>query len=84
MDKKLDKIEEKLDKISDRLGSIDSTLASQHTSLVDHIRRTELLEEDMKPIRKHVAMIQGVLKAIGILASAAVIVELIVMLIKGH
>ena len=62
------RLEAKLDKIVDKIGSIDSTLASQHTSLREHIRRTELLEAQLRPVEKHVAMIQGALKLIGLVA----------------
>ncbi len=67
-DRKLDRIESKIDKLTDRIGSIDVTLASQHESLKEHIRRTELLETDVAPIKRHVAMIQGVLKFIMLLS----------------
>jgi hypothetical protein len=55
-DKKLDRIETKIDKLDSRLDSVDVTLAKQHESLKDHIRRTELLEQEIKPVAKHVAI----------------------------
>lgn len=64
----LDRIENKLDLISDRLNNVDVTLASQHVSLADHIRRTELLEIAVAPLTKESHMIHGVLKAVGILS----------------
>ena len=63
-----------LSKIDDRLSKIDSTLAAQHESLRDHIRRTELLEEQVKPIHEHVHELKGVIKFfkfVGILAAIA-------------
>lgn len=42
------------------------TAAEQHIVLKEHIRRTELLEEEMRPVKKHVYMIDGALKLIAI------------------
>ena len=75
MDKRLDRIEIKLDEVAQRLGSIDSTLAAQQVSLDEHIRRTEILESDIKPVKKHVNMIEGAIKFIGLLAMFAAIIE---------
>ena len=82
LEDKFDKIDSKLDKIGDRLGSIDSTLAAQHESLKEHMRRTSLLEEDVKPIKNHVAMIQGALKLIGLLCVVAAAVESVVYVLN--
>jgi len=77
-DNKFDKIDAKIDQIGNRLGSIDVTLAAQHESLKEHMRRTALLEEDVAPIKKHVAMIQGALKLIGLACCIAGAVESII------
>lgn len=69
------KLETKLDKIDDRLGSIDSTLAAQHVSLTEHIRRTQLLEEQVAPLQKRSDMALGVYKFIGLLSIIAAIAE---------
>jgi len=66
-DKRLERIEVKVDKISDHLGSIDATLSAQHESLKDHIRRTEVLEETILPIKKHVDMVKGAMALITLL-----------------
>jgi len=44
------------------MSSIDATLMAQHVSLRDHMRRTQLLERELKPVKTHVDMIQGALK----------------------
>jgi hypothetical protein len=59
------------------LHSIDTTLAAQHESIKDHIRRTELLEEAIEPLKKQHAII----KVLMFLASGAA-VELIHRMIK--
>lgn len=72
-DKRLERIEVKIDKLSDHLGSIDSTLSAQHVSLKDHIRRTEILEENIVPIRRHVDMVKGALALITIIGTIVAI-----------
>ena len=61
-DKRLERIEAKLDDTNEHLSSIDVTLAKQHVSLAEHMRRTSLIEEELKPIKKHVDMVQGIIK----------------------
>jgi hypothetical protein len=70
-----DRTFDKLERIDSRLNSIDKTLAEQHQQLKDHIRRTELAEEnldllrtELKPVKEHVVRVDGVLKALGVLA----------------
>jgi hypothetical protein len=48
----LHRIENKVDHIAEKIEVINVTLAAQHESLVHHIRRTELLEEDLKSHRR--------------------------------
>ncbi len=74
-DKRLERIENKIDTATVHLSSIDVTLAKQHVSLVDHIARTELLEKDLAPIKKHVYMIQGAMALITLLGILAGIYE---------
>lgn len=71
-----DRIEEKLDAIGTRLGSMDVTLTRQADQLGEHMRRTEAAEQsiaglrdDVKPIQRHVAMMEGALKVIGLIAT---------------
>lgn len=54
---KLDRIENKIDKIVDRIGSIDVTVAKQQVSLDEHIARTNILEDEIRPIKKHVDIV---------------------------
>lgn len=70
-DKRLDRIENKLDKIADAQSEMNSTLASQHVSLEDHIRRTNILESEIKPLKKRVNMVDGVLRFLGVIAILA-------------
>lgn len=50
------------------------TLAEQHVTLQEHTRRSEALEkllemtrEELKPVQKHVALVQGALQFIGLI-----------------
>jgi hypothetical protein len=61
----------KQDKILDKLSVIDTTLAAQHETLKEHIRRTELLESDVAPIKRHVNMVEGIVKFITLIALLA-------------
>ncbi|MBV6514159.1 MAG: hypothetical protein FMNOHCHN_03749 [Ignavibacteriaceae bacterium] len=53
------------------LISIDKTLALQQKSLDEHIRRTELLEQQVEPIKTHVNRVEGITKFILALAALA-------------
>ncbi len=64
-DHRLDRIEDKIDKLSEHLGKIDSTLSAQHVSLEHHIKRTDLLEGQVAPIKKHVEGVQWGIKIVG-------------------
>ena len=76
MEEKLIKIEEKLDKIEERLGSMDVTLAKQEINLQEHMRRSlaneqavEILANEFKPVQTHVATMNNIFKAVGVLAT---------------
>lgn len=70
------RIHDKLDRIEEQIGIINVTLAKQHEQLRFHIRRTTLLEEhlehlrgEVKPIQRHVAIIDGGLKVLGAISA---------------
>jgi len=75
-------IDQKLDKILNDVGEIKVVQAAQHVTLQEHIRRTELLEEDIKPIKRHVWMTEGIVKFIGLMGVFAGIVEVILWIRK--
>ena len=69
-DDRIVRIEDKIDKVKDTLGEINVTLASQHVSLDEHIRRTAALEKEIKPIKKHVDIVNFIGKlALAVLLS---------------
>jgi hypothetical protein len=67
-DRRLSRIEQKIDDSHEHLASIDKTLIAQHISLEDHIRRTALLESKLEPVEKHIAMVNGALKLLSVIA----------------
>lgn len=67
--RQLDRLETKIDDQNEHLNSIDVTLASQHSSLRYHIKRSDMLEASVIPLQKHVAMVNGALKFLGVIAS---------------
>jgi hypothetical protein len=60
VEKKIEYLVEKVDLIEARIETIDKTLSVNTTLLGDHIRRTELLEEHMEPVRRHLVMMSMV------------------------
>ncbi len=69
------KIIEKLDYQSKEISDIKVDVAKNTVSLEDHIKRTELLEENMqgirqelKPVQKHVEAVNTILKLIGFIS----------------
>ena len=61
IESKLDKIDSRLDKVDSRLNEIDKTIVKQEVNLSLHMKRSDelekhvkLLEDQFKPVRKHV------------------------------
>lgn len=82
MEKRFDKIENKLDSIDRILGKINTHLAVYNEELKEHIRRTELLEREVHPIKVHVLQVKGAFKLVmgvsillGLIASVYTILQ---------
>jgi len=65
------KLDEKIDKIFDEVIELKVITIKQEENLREHMRRTELLEEQMKPVSRHVTMVKGVMLFITMLATVA-------------
>jgi len=78
----MDRIEEKLDKIDERIDNIDKNLAVNNTLLEYHIKRTDMLEEEVKPLKGHVLKAQGILVFIGVLSSLVAVGVSLLNIIK--
>jgi hypothetical protein len=81
-DDRIIRIENKIDSVKETLSDINVTLAAQHESLKDHIRRTELLESTVEPLKKHVAAVSGALRLLGLVVGAFAIMESAVVLLE--
>lgn len=62
--KALEKIETNQNEHKELLTSLDKTVSKQEINIADHIRRTEILELEVLPIKAHVEQIRGVGKFI--------------------
>jgi hypothetical protein len=61
----------RLEEIERLLASLDKTLALNTAHLDEHIRRTEILEDQIQPVTKHVEQMRGAGKLLAILALIA-------------
>ena len=72
LEEKIDKVDDKVDKLNEKLASIDKTLAINTESLVEHMRRTNLIEAELKPVSKHVTLMESAFKVVGVIGSILV------------
>ncbi len=84
----LERIYESLDRIEADITNLRIITAKQEENIKEHIRRTELAEENLtllrkeiEPLKQHVIVINGILRTIGVVSvvigSAAGIFEII-------
>lgn len=79
----LDKTERQHNELDKRLDNIEKVLLAQEINLKEHMRRTDALEKlmetirekEMLPIQKHVNMVEGVFKFLGLIALLLTIVS---------
>ena len=64
MDSKYDKLEGKIDKLDTRLDAIDVHLATYNEQLKIHIKRSEILEQELVPVKSHVALMNNLAKIV--------------------
>lgn len=85
-----EKIDVHYDRISTSLSEIQITLAVQAQQLKDHMRRTELLENQtesikgqIRPLKRHVDLVNAICKISGyLLASSAALFGIIQVILK--
>jgi hypothetical protein len=62
----------KMEHLDTRLDSIDITMTRNTLSLEEHVKRTNMLEERMKPVEKHVEVMNALAKlSVGMLGVVA-------------
>jgi hypothetical protein len=64
-----------LEKIEARLDTLDVTMVKNTMSLEEHIKRTNLLEEDFKPVKKHVELVNTASKIVSGVVGAAIVAK---------
>lgn len=77
MKDELQKIEDKIDKIDSKLDSVDVHLAVYNEQLKIHIKRTELIEQDLIPIKAHVHQVRGAGLLLSIIATVVTIISIL-------
>lgn len=73
----------KLERIERRLEIIDKTAIKHDENLKEHMRRTELLEREVHPIKVHVYQITGIFKFIGYISAISALYFLYKELMYG-
>ncbi len=74
-DRRLEKIEKNLDETVDHLMSIDKTLSDQSNILAHHVRRTDLLEKQVEPMKEMMIEMKTVVKVFKFVGVLAAILE---------
>ena len=70
----LDRIYDKLEKMDIKLNSMDLSLLRNTISLEQHVKRCDLIEKDLKPIKQHIVVYNAIFK---ILTFSALIIGII-------
>lgn len=66
--RRLERIEAKIDDLADEQAKMNVILGQQHISLKEHMKRSDILERQFQPVKKHVAMVEGALKLLGLIS----------------
>lgn len=94
LDAKLDKLTDKVDSLGKDTSEMKATMVGQAGTLSEHIRRTQLAEEniemirkDVEPIKAHVLMMKGGAKFAAAVCGGAValtaVVEMLLKIFRG-
>jgi len=77
-----DKLDEKLQRIAEHLGAIDVTLAKQQVSLDHHVKRTDLLEAQVKPVFAGITALNGAVRFVKFIGVLALIAEAVHVVLR--
>lgn len=78
----LQEMSKALDRLDNSVDNINITLGKQEVHLAEHIRRTELLEEEMRPIRDHVNRVNALMLLLGGLLALLGAIKTVVEIFK--
>jgi archaellum component FlaC len=82
-EQRLNRMEDKIDRIGGEVSEVNIHIAEIKKDLRYHIKRTDLLEAEVKPIKKHVIMVSGVVKFFGLVSFLIALIEGILTML-GH
>lgn len=74
LDEKIEKIDKKIDIILEHSKNVDITLVKQQAELNYHILRTNLLEQEVKPLKEHMINSKATTKVVGALLAGISII----------
>jgi hypothetical protein len=58
----IERLDSKISKTDEKIGNIEVILARNTTSLEEHIKRTNILEQKLEPVETHVKHVEGIVK----------------------
>jgi hypothetical protein len=76
------KLDDRLDSMDQKLHSLDKTTVLQQVSLDEHIRRTNLIEQKLEPIEKHVNTVQTITTSVAKFVSGIAVLVGIVAAVR--
>jgi hypothetical protein len=79
----LSKLDARLDDLDDKLHNLDKTAALQQVSLDEHIRRTNILEKTVIPIKKNFDTVQSYKTLVIKLVSGVAVIAAIYASVRG-
>ena len=83
MKRELDKLYNKVEKIDEKLDTVNTHLAVYNEQLIIHIKRTDLLEKELKPVVEHVSKVKLILNILMTVLSSSAAVGIIYKLIEA-
>jgi len=81
-EQRLNRMEDKIDRIGGEVSEVNIHIAEIKKDLRYHIKRTDLLEAEVKPIKKHVIMVSGVMKFFGLVSFLLALIEGILTMLE--
>lgn len=69
----MERLEDKLDGVKTDISAINVTLAKQSVILDEHVKRTNLLEEQLKPVEDHVKLIKSIAKIVSFIGMGVIL-----------
>lgn len=78
-DRRDNRLINKVDEIMEKLNVMTISIAKMEVDVAHHIKRTDLLEEQIEPMKKHANELSGVVKFLKLLGAIIGVIEVIRM-----